>query len=212
MSSVQPCLRLCAAGNVSASRAPECGPGSTPTTSSRCTPRQTRSCGHVETRPSFDIASDRERTPVMSDPGDAPTAKEGPGRAGEDLSDDFEVFLAGVRTSLPGSRVLVAFLLVLPLQAGFGETDEVEQGVFLVSFMPAWCRQLRVRRLASGTTAGAPSGRRSTSARSRVVRRRGGPDPLTRRPRAGRRRRAPAHLRGFRLRVSTRGRRFRRPR
>jgi hypothetical protein len=53
----------------------------------------------------------------------------------DDLDEGFDLFLAGIRTSLPGVQVLVAFLLVLPLQAGFDETDDVERVVFLTSFV-----------------------------------------------------------------------------
>lgn len=53
----------------------------------------------------------------------------------QSLDERFDFFLAGIRTSLPGVQVLIAFLLVLPLQAGFDDTDDVERVVYLTSFV-----------------------------------------------------------------------------
>lgn len=52
-----------------------------------------------------------------------------------DADADFRAMLAGIRTTLPGSQVLLAFLLTVPLQAGFAELGDLERGAFLVALV-----------------------------------------------------------------------------
>ncbi|MFP5488150.1 MAG: DUF6328 family protein, partial [Acidimicrobiia bacterium] len=54
-----------------------------------------------------------------------------------DVDDAFRGMLEGIRTTLPGSQVLLAFLLTVPLQAGFGELDGLERTAFLVALLGA---------------------------------------------------------------------------
>ena len=42
-----------------------------------------------------------------------------------------------VRTTLPGSQVLLAFLFTVPLQTGFGELGDQERASFLVALLGA---------------------------------------------------------------------------
>ena len=51
-----------------------------------------------------------------------------------DVDDQFRSLMEGLRTTLPGVQVLFAFLLVLPLQASFGEIRDVERIAYYVSF------------------------------------------------------------------------------
>lgn len=51
-----------------------------------------------------------------------------------DVDEQFRALLEGLRTSLPGVQVLFAFLLTAPLQAGFGDIDDVERAAFGVAF------------------------------------------------------------------------------
>ena len=51
-----------------------------------------------------------------------------------DVDDQFRAILEGLRTTLPGVQVLFAFLLVLPLQAAFSETSDVQQVAYWVAF------------------------------------------------------------------------------
>lgn len=49
----------------------------------------------------------------------------------------FERFLAGLRTSLPGGQVILAFLLIMPLQARFESLSDFERSVYLVAVIGA---------------------------------------------------------------------------
>ncbi len=51
-----------------------------------------------------------------------------------DVDDQFRAILEGLRTTLPGVQVLVAFLLTLPLQAAFAEIRDVERIAYYVAF------------------------------------------------------------------------------
>ena len=51
-----------------------------------------------------------------------------------DVDDQFRAILEGLRTTLPGVQVLFAFLLVLPLQASFGDIATVEKFAYYVAF------------------------------------------------------------------------------
>lgn len=53
---------------------------------------------------------------------------------GNDVDDQFRSLMEGLRTTLPGVQVLFAFLLVLPLQAAFAETLDIEKFAYYVSF------------------------------------------------------------------------------
>lgn len=53
----------------------------------------------------------------------------------DDVDERFRALLAGIRTTLPGSQVLFGFLLTVPLQAGFGDLDELAEAAFLVALV-----------------------------------------------------------------------------
>ena len=55
----------------------------------------------------------------------------------QDADDAFRAMLEGIRTTLPGSQVLLAFLLTVPLQAGFGELGDDGRAAFLVALLSA---------------------------------------------------------------------------
>lgn len=52
-----------------------------------------------------------------------------------DVDDAFRAMLEGIRTTLPGSQVLLAFLLTVPLQAGFGELGDDGRTAFLIALI-----------------------------------------------------------------------------
>lgn len=54
-----------------------------------------------------------------------------------DVDERFRGLLEGLRTSLPGVQVLVAFLLILPMQSGFREIDGFARTAYLVAFTSA---------------------------------------------------------------------------
>lgn len=56
-----------------------------------------------------------------------------------DVDDAFRGMLEGIRTTLPGSQVLLAFLLTVPLQAGFGELGDDGRAAFLVALLATAC-------------------------------------------------------------------------
>lgn len=51
-----------------------------------------------------------------------------------DVDDQFRSILEGLRTTLPGVQVLFAFLLVLPLQASFGDINDMERVAYYIAF------------------------------------------------------------------------------
>ena len=51
------------------------------------------------------------------------------------VDDAFRAMLEGIRTTLPGSQVLLAFLLTVPLQAGFSELDDDGRTAFLTALL-----------------------------------------------------------------------------
>lgn len=53
------------------------------------------------------------------------------------VDDRFRSLMEGLRTTLPGAQVLVAFLLVLPVQAEFGTLGTVELTVYYAAFASA---------------------------------------------------------------------------
>jgi hypothetical protein len=55
----------------------------------------------------------------------------------DDVDRRFRVLLEGLRTTLPGVQVLLAFLLTMPLQQSFGELASQERTVYLVTLIGA---------------------------------------------------------------------------
>ncbi|MDX1468917.1 MAG: DUF6328 family protein [Acidimicrobiia bacterium] len=68
-----------------------------------------------------------ERTPEASRP-DSDEA---------DVDDQFRALLEGLRTTIPGALVLFSFLLILPLEATFGDITDLDTIVFYVAFISA---------------------------------------------------------------------------
>ncbi len=58
----------------------------------------------------------------------------GKGSASGEIDDQFRALLEGLRTTIPGVMVLFSFLLVLPLQATFGDISGVNKVIFYVAF------------------------------------------------------------------------------
>lgn len=58
-------------------------------------------------------------------------------RKENEVDDQFRTLLEGLRTTLPAVSVLFSFLLILPLQAPFGEIRQVERIVYYVAFVSA---------------------------------------------------------------------------
>ncbi len=56
---------------------------------------------------------------------------------GRDVDDEFRALMEGLRTTIPGVLVLFSFLLVLPLQASFGDISNPNAIVFYVAFISA---------------------------------------------------------------------------
>ncbi|MCZ7527926.1 MAG: DUF6328 family protein [Acidimicrobiia bacterium] len=54
-----------------------------------------------------------------------------------DVDDQFRALLEGLRTTLPGVQVLMAFLLILPLQGEFATLGTIERGVYYTAFLSA---------------------------------------------------------------------------
>lgn len=81
------------------------------------------------------------------------------GAGADDVDERFRALLEGLRTTLPGSQVLLGFLLTVPLQAGFADLGSTNRGAFLVAVVAtalasilliAPSAQARVRYPASG--------------------------------------------------------------
>ncbi|WP_157965929.1 DUF6328 family protein [Euzebya rosea] len=53
------------------------------------------------------------------------------------VEEQFRSLMEGLRTTLPGVEVLVAFLLTLPFQSGFTDLDQYQRGAYLVSLVAA---------------------------------------------------------------------------
>jgi hypothetical protein len=75
----------------------------------------------------------------VSDPEElTPMAQEEPTEsralADNEVDDAFRALMEGLRTTLPGVQVLFAFLLTVPLQAGFAEFGAIDRGVFYLAF------------------------------------------------------------------------------
>lgn len=59
------------------------------------------------------------------------------GTVGTETDDRFRSLLEGLRTTLPGAQVLVAFLLVLPVQSAFGDFTRSERVAYYLAFATA---------------------------------------------------------------------------
>lgn len=56
---------------------------------------------------------------------------------GHDVDDEFRALMEGLRTTIPGVMVLFSFLLILPLQASFGDVSDPNTVIFYVAFISA---------------------------------------------------------------------------
>lgn len=74
------------------------------------------------------IVSDSDSGPAGENPHEA-THKE--------VDDQFRALMEGLRTTIPGVMVLFSFLLVLPLQASFGDVSDPNTIVFYTAFVSA---------------------------------------------------------------------------
>jgi hypothetical protein len=52
----------------------------------------------------------------------------------EEIDDQFRALMEGLRTTIPGVMVLFSFLLILPLQAPFGDISDPNTIIFYVAF------------------------------------------------------------------------------
>jgi hypothetical protein len=59
------------------------------------------------------------------------------GASTRDIDDQFRSLMEGLRTTIPGVMVLFSFLLLLPLQASFGDVSDPNTIVFYVAFSSA---------------------------------------------------------------------------
>ena len=85
------------------------------------------------------------------------------GREENSVDDRFRSLMEGLRTTLPGAQVLVAFLLVLPVQAEFNLLNTIDLIAYYVAFAAAMLASVlliapsvhqRVRSPISGVTRG----------------------------------------------------------
>jgi drug/metabolite transporter (DMT)-like permease len=68
----------------------------------------------------------------MTNPGGrAPGSREWPEEPDGDLTD----LLSEIRVLLPGAHTLTAFLIILPFNDRFGEIQDLEKGIYLVTFL-----------------------------------------------------------------------------
>lgn len=74
-----------------------------------------------------------------SNPQPGETENEGGGAppSDEEVDDQFRALMEGLRTTIPGVMVLFSFLLVLPLQASFGDISDPNTIVFYIAFASA---------------------------------------------------------------------------
>lgn len=73
----------------------------------------------------------------MSKPSGRPTDDRGEDPSIDEIDDQFRALMEGLRTTIPGVMVLFSFLLVLPLQASFGDISDPNTIVFYVAFASA---------------------------------------------------------------------------
>ncbi len=69
-----------------------------------------------------------------TEPVPTPRAAENDDHQDESIDQQFRSFMEGLRTTLPAAQVLVAFLLVLPVQAEFATLTGVERVAYYVAF------------------------------------------------------------------------------
>jgi hypothetical protein len=62
---------------------------------------------------------------------------EGDKPSDDEVDDQFRALMEGLRTTIPGVMVLFSFLLVLPLQASFGDISDPNTIVFYIAFASA---------------------------------------------------------------------------
>lgn len=55
----------------------------------------------------------------------------------DEIDDHFRALMEGLRTTIPGVVVLFSFLLVLPLQASFGDLSGINEVVYYMAFSAA---------------------------------------------------------------------------
>lgn len=55
----------------------------------------------------------------------------------DEVDDQFRALMEGLRTTIPGVMVLFSFLLILPLQASFGDISDPNTIVFYIAFSSA---------------------------------------------------------------------------
>jgi hypothetical protein len=72
---------------------------------------------------------------VVSKPPENPEGSGNP--SPDEVDDQFRAIMEGLRTSIPGVMVLFSFLLILPLQASFGDISDPNTVVFYVAFTSA---------------------------------------------------------------------------
>lgn len=57
------------------------------------------------------------------------------GESSGSIDEQFRSLMEGLRTTLPGAQVLVAFLLVLPVQSEFSKLSDVDKAAYYVAFV-----------------------------------------------------------------------------
>ncbi len=68
----------------------------------------------------------------------SPSNRSGNGHhSSDEVDDQFRALLEGLRTTIPGVMVLVAFLLTIPFSGSFGELRGVDRVVFYLAFTSA---------------------------------------------------------------------------
>ncbi|MGD2043468.1 MAG: DUF6328 family protein [Acidimicrobiia bacterium] len=70
-------------------------------------------------------------------PGDTENEPERVPPSDDEVDDQFRALMEGLRTTIPGVMVLFSFLLVLPLQASFGDISDPNTIVFYIAFASA---------------------------------------------------------------------------
>lgn len=62
---------------------------------------------------------------------------DGESHSPDEIDDQFRALMEGLRTTIPGVMVLFSFLLVLPVQASFGDFSDPNAVVFYIAFASA---------------------------------------------------------------------------
>lgn len=71
------------------------------------------------------------------DPSQAEELGESDRSQNDEVDDQFRALMEGLRTTIPGVMVLFSFLLVLPLQATFGDISDPNTIVYYIAFASA---------------------------------------------------------------------------